>query len=192
MRSLSAKNTTSFKSLSKNSSRPISAKKLKPYLLRGLASINSDESLLIRLRPVNVRIDKERLFEENMSLKIELNKTKEELTKSNTKVYQLERDIYKTNEAKLNGKRKNETNVSLSDQKTHLINSLKQKIKELRQESNEKTEEISKLKKTLKHTTVLELKTELKTYQNECTRIRNSLSELMKQSESRQDEKNQA
>ncbi|CAG9328157.1 unnamed protein product [Blepharisma stoltei] len=176
----------------KSSSRPISATYHSATRPKGLSTYKSDDSLLYRLRPVVVNIDKETLYEENMSLKLETNKLKEDLIRATTKVSMLEKELNRVNERAKNMKQKNEILPFMESKKVHLVPSLKETIKELRHEIKTRIEETEKLKRSLKYTNFLEMETEIKAFSDESTRLRHHLSEILKQKDILQNERIQA
>ena len=79
----------------------------------------TDLTMIARIKPRRVAIDKERLYEENMALKLRSNKLIEELVKLRTKLIQTEKELNK----------KEDTGDHLKLTKpVHLINCLKSSI----------------------------------------------------------------
>ena len=136
-----------------------------------------DYSILSRLKPRRVNIDKERLYEENMALKLKNNALHEELIRLRTKVSQVEKELSK----------KEDLNEHLQVLKpVHLVNSLKSAIKDLKNEIQQKNDEISKIRKNIKSTKINEIELEVQAYIDECTRLRHHLEEIMRQRDSPQ------
>ena len=151
--------------------RPITAKH-PPINLRKERNKNSDFSILTRLKPRRVNIDKERLYEENMALKLRNNGLSEDLIRLRTRMSQVEKELNK----------KEEQNDHFQVLKpAHLINSLKSSIKDLKSEIQQKNEEIGRLKKNIKSTKINEIELEVQAYIDECTRLRHHLEEIMRQ-----------
>lgn len=63
---------------------------------------------------------------------------------------------------------------------SHITQSLKNHVKELKADLKKKDEEINKIKKSLKSTNIQELEVEMKLYVDECTRLRHMLEEAYK------------
>ena len=60
-----------------------------------------------------------------------------------------------------------------------MTSNLKKQVKEARQQVHEKDEELIKIKKEIKSTKLQELDLELRTYMDECLRLRHMLEETM-------------
>lgn len=152
--------------------RPISAKKT------GISPVKRPETYLnSRIRPNQTNMDKERLYEENMSLKMQINAYKSELINTKTRLKQLEKE----------NKRQNEEieEISCYDKTPahkyiRLTNALRKSIKDLRIECKQRDDEISRLKKHIKITKITELETEIITFRDECLRLKHNLEELLK------------
>lgn len=116
-------------------------------------------------------INRERLYEDNLTLKMKSNLLQEENTKLRTKINQIEKNLNK----------KEDPDVSLFrvGSKTHLIPNLKQTIKDLKDQIKIKEEEIAILRKNPKSTKLSEVEIEMQTYIDECTRLRHHLEEIM-------------
>ena len=128
--------------------------------------------LIGKLRPNKISIDKERLYIENMELKVKNNDLAEHLTKYKAKILQLEREKIKKEDS------------PISNQNSHsnyLVKLLKKNIKDLKVEVSLKDEEILKHKKNIKLTKIFEIELEMKAYIDECTRLRHHLEESLKQ-----------
>lgn len=66
-------------------------------------------------------------------------------------------------------------------QETFLVMSLKKQVKELRTETTKKDEELEVLRKNIKNTKVTETDVEMKTYKEECSRLRSLIDDMVKQ-----------
>lgn len=157
--------------------RPISAKK-------NLISVGSkvafkpqpDAYLLSRLKPTYIHMDKERLYEDNMALKLALNAFQSENIRIRTKITQLEREIAKKDDLieEISANEKTPGHKYI-----HLVNNLKQAIKETKLDLKAKEEEITKLKRNIKSSRISELEVEIQTYVDECTRLTKIAEDLM-------------
>jgi hypothetical protein len=131
-----------------------------------------DSSVLTRLKPRRITMDKERLYEENMALKLKNNNLLQEILKLRTKVAQVEREL---------AKKEDTTETSQFSKPAHMINNLKSAVKELKCEVSVKDEEIHRLRKNIKSTKLNEIELEVQAYIDECTRLRHHLEEIMRQ-----------
>ena len=120
---------------------------------------------LSRLLPRNINQDKEKLFEENMRLKLQSNDILGENIQLRTRVKKLESRKHKYDQ---------------SEPGLALVASLKQNIKELKVKLGEKEEEVHSLRKNIRTCKLDELEMEIKTYQEECSRLTSHLNEFMK------------
>ena len=57
--------------------------------------------------------------------------------------------------------------------------SLKKQIKDLKTDNQKKEEELEMIRKNIKNTKAVEIEMEIKSYKDECTRLRHKLEELM-------------
>ena len=159
------------------SKRPATAKQNPLNLRKDKTKLTRDFSILTRLKPRGINIDKERLYEENMALKLRNNCLSEELIKLKTRISHAEKEL----------NRKDEQNDQFQTLKpTHLINRLKLSIKDLKVEIQQKNEDISKVKRHIKATKINEIEVEIQAYIDECTRLRHHLEEIMRQRDSPQ------
>ncbi|OMJ80903.1 hypothetical protein SteCoe_18763 [Stentor coeruleus] len=172
LRPVSAKASELYKS-----KRPITSKHLPINLRRERTKKLVDYSILTRLKPRRVNIDKERLYEENMALKLKNNNLHEDITRLRTKINQIEKEL---------NKREDQNEHTQHIKPAHLINSLKSTIKDLKSEINSKNDEIIKLKRNIRSTKINEIELEVQAYIDECTRLRHHLEEIMKQRETPQ------
>jgi len=167
------------------STRPVSASRYFPASKSGSLHkmkrpLYPDPATLSKLKPRRIAIDKERLYEETLALKMESNFFKEENTRLRTKMLHMEREIDRKDgfleDLKSTSK---ERSFNSSFQSSHLIASLKTSIKELRQELRAKEEETLKAKRDVRISRLNELEVELQAYIDECTRLRHHLEEVM-------------
>jgi hypothetical protein len=127
--------------------------------------------LVSKLKPQNVSMEKERLYIENISLKVTNNELKDLITKYKAKTAQLEKEIQKKNDGIV---------LSNSNCNTYLVKILKQNIKDLRAEIQNKDMELHKYRQNMKLSKYLELELEVKAYMDECTRLRHYLEEVLR------------
>lgn len=166
--------------------RPVSARKqaLLNRRSRLLAQKDSEGSFLVRLKPRQIPMDKERLYEENMSLKFKNNTMKDDMVKLRTKINQLDREVARKDE--LLGEFKGARGPTGAVNKLRIVTGLKGNIRDLRAELQARDSEISKLRKNIKNSRNEELAVELKTYSEECTRLTHHLQEVMRDKDSDQ------
>jgi Ca2+-binding EF-hand superfamily protein len=124
----------------------------------------AEVNLLQKLKPRQVTIEKERLYEENLELKLISNNLKEENLKLKTKIQQMEKEI--------NKKEENEEKHAYSIKPPNLVANFKSKIKDLKNQLREKTEEIEKLTKNIKSSKIFEQEKEISAYVEECSRLK--------------------
>lgn len=113
--------------------------------------------------PKKILTDKEGLYEENISLKIYINRLEDDILKLKTKL-QVQKKFL----------RNSEKNSNQENQLFHL----RKIIKDLESKLGDKNEENDKLKKNLKITKSHELETELKVYQEQCSKLNYYLQEV--------------
>ena len=157
--------------------RPTSAKRNFNTIASKFSKIQADNQLLSRLKPTYILMDKERLYEENMALKLEINGYKVENMRIRTKLTQIEKEILKKDELI---EEIGNHDRSPGRKYVRLVSSLKQNIKEIKQESKTKEEELTKLKKNMRSSKISELEIEIQTYMDECVRLKHSMEELMR------------
>ena len=128
-------------------------------------------------------MDKEQLYEETLSLKMEVNFFKEQNIRLKTKLQQTEKELGKKEDFldEIHMNTKEPSTISNS----HLVGSLKHSIKELKNELKQREEDIDKLKRDTKVSRVNELEVELQAYTDECTRLRHHIEEVMLQLQQR-------
>ena len=144
---------------------------------------HSGSRSLARLRPRHISMDKEQLYEETLSLKMEVNFFKEQNVRLKTRLQQTEKELGKKEEFldEIHMNAKEHTGVANS----HLVGNLKHSIKELKIELKQREDDIEKLKRDTKVSRVNELEIELQAYIDECTRLRHHTEELMLQLQQR-------
>eukprot|EP01022_Parablepharisma_sp_SALTPOND_P025583 TRINITY_DN5_c0_g1_i1.p1 TRINITY_DN5_c0_g1~~TRINITY_DN5_c0_g1_i1.p1 ORF type:complete len:942 (-),score=200.59 TRINITY_DN5_c0_g1_i1:2152-4977(-) len=144
--------------------------------------------------PKNILHDKEHLYEESLHLKKSMNLLKVENTQLKTKVLQTEKEMAKKDKEikelldRLNTPSAGFYNVVREPipKKTvktsaHLVMGLKKRISEVQKENKTLKDGLQTLKKSLKMTTTQELESEIKTYAEECTRLRKMLEEVIQE-----------
>ena len=159
------------KRLKKNQTRPITPPKQSIPFTKPQKP--SESTFLSKTRQRIIISDKEKLYEENLSLKQKINNLTEELLKLKTKIFQIEKE--------LNRKDDFEEKIPVGSSSHHLLKKLKLIIKDLKTQAAEKDQEIENLKKSLKLSRVTEIEIEMKAYIDECTRLKHHLEEIMKQ-----------
>lgn len=166
----------SIKTPKRHFSRLHTGNKVKKSLLKEKNTI-----LIEKLRPNRIIIDKERLYIENMQLKLRNNELAENIIKYKARFLQLQRE-----------KQKKEDNPMPNlTQSSYLVKLLKQTIKELKSELQNKDIEIAKQKRNIKLSKYLEMELELKTYADECTRLKHYLEEILLEKDQTLKEKDQ-
>lgn len=143
---------------------------------------------LNRLRPKKVKAEKEQLYEEALHLKMSTNALKDENVRLKTKLRMYERELDEKEDMinQLFNQKDISTIGSLGKKlnkrkfESHLTSNLKRQVRELKQQISDKNEEITILKKDIKSTRLSELDLELRTYMDECLRLRHLLEEAMR------------
>ena len=140
---------------------------------KGRKTIQKEKNtqLVEKLRPNKIIMDKERLYIENMQLKIKNNELQEDIVKYKARFFQLQKEKQKKDEAP-------SQNYS---QNSFLVRLLKQNIRDLKNELHSKDMLINKQKKSMKLTNSLEMELEIKAYIDECTRLKHYLEEIIKE-----------
>eukprot|EP00347_Sterkiella_histriomuscorum_P007882 403347201 len=147
-----------------------------------------------RLRPKNLVLDRERLFDDAIKQKITANFLKDENLKLKTKVHILEGEMQKKEKfideliqqqdsyqiGGVGGPIIQSAKIGLPRTSTHLTLNLKRKIRELQYEVSQKIDEIELMKKNVRSTRLTEIEIENKMYIDECTRLRHQLEEVIK------------
>ena len=103
-----------------------------------------------------------------MALKLALNAFQSENVRIRTRITQLERELSKKDDIieEISAHEKTPGHKYL-----HLVNNLKQSLKETKVEIREKEEEIGKLRRHIKSTRIAELEVEIQAYVEECSRL---------------------
>ncbi|CAG9323322.1 unnamed protein product [Blepharisma stoltei] len=167
-----------LKNVNRKPARPITAtKKIFPVWQKPVPNKEAEPIMLAKLRPKNIQMDKERLYDENIALKMKVNSLTEDVILLRTRISQLERDIGKKEifiDQKSPTEKPNSKNV-------HLITNLKQNVKELRSELQTKETELISLRKNTKTSRIMELEAEVQAYVDECTRLKHHIEDLLHQ-----------
>jgi hypothetical protein len=162
-------------------------------------SPNKKNSSIVRIKSANPNYyDREKLYEENLKFKNDINKFKEILNLQKKENYNLELEINKKD--KIIEEMANETQISISNQiyrsndiftqkntsfmkanESKLLINMKRQFKELKRELNSKKDELENLKKTLKITKFNELTIENKIILEESAKLKNLLEISQKQ-----------
>jgi hypothetical protein len=194
-----------MKALETENHRPISAfnkmtnsrKNLLPRLTSANSGINNSKSPHLSRIKSAIPYDKEKLYEENLILKNELNKIKQEYNVKKKENYILESELSKkdkmledmaidTQTSMINHIENmndlyNQNKLLTRATETHLIINLKKQFKEVKRELTNKKEEFDNLKKTLKNTKVNELTTENKILFEENSKLKGLYESALKQ-----------
>ena len=120
-------------------------------------------------RAKSILIEKEKLYEENLHLKLLSNELVEENIKLKTRIQQNENDFKRNSEKYSNKEFKGSSLMML----------LKLKVKELKERNSEISLEYNRLKNSMRATRVSELEKEAKQYFNECWRLKKLLEEAV-------------
>lgn len=157
--------------------RVLSDPKLLPSHSAGLykykhAQPQPDANYLLKTRPKNISIDKERLYEENILYKHMLNNLTEENMKLKTRLSQIEKE----NQERMLF---NSISVVKSKPQTHLIENLKSTVKELKSDLKMQTVNFEELKRSVRVTKMNEVSEVLKQYENECMRLKRLLEDIL-------------
>ena len=135
-------------------------------------------------RPRSYTRDADTLIHDKMLLKEANHKLKDENLKLKTKVQFLDKEIDRrdkfveiTINANKNSLRPKQTNIII---KTSLVNSLKRKYRECKEEMKSLQSELEKHNKDKKTTTIKELEANVQVLTDEWTRLRNMLTEALK------------
>ena len=158
--------------------RPSSATRGQDNLNRVPSHYEPDPAVLARLKPRSITLEKERLYEDALTLKMQLNLVKEENIKLRTRIQQMDKERLRREELFEDSHNKDQFYGKTASSQ-HLVNSLKLAIKDLKTELGDKEEELKALRKNLKSTKVTEIEIEVQAYIDECTRLRHHLEEVM-------------
>lgn len=121
------------------------------------------------LLPKNSGLDKDKLYLENIGLKQQVHSLESQKTKFKTKINKLEHGI---SEKKIITSEQN-CNFAPGKKYLNLANSLKETVKAASENLKSKEIEIESLKKKRKNCQISELESELKSYMDECVRLKN-------------------
>ncbi|CAG9331704.1 unnamed protein product [Blepharisma stoltei] len=140
-----------------------------------------DQTYLAKIRPKHIQIDKEKLYEENLVYKHMINSLSEENTKLKTKISQMEHDMQEKNFSRIEALPYSYVPLNNPKPKSqfHLIENLKNSVKELRNELQIRNTEYEELKRSARITKMNEISEELKQYTNECMRLKRLMDELL-------------
>ena len=141
------------------------ALKAKKFLAKDRNSPISNKS-----KPKKASVERERLSIENMELKLKINELGQTLMRYKAKIINLERDKNRRSEASI---------IENPSSSSFLVNLLKKTIKDLKSELSNKESEITRFKKSLKYTKIVEMELEIKAYIDECTRLKHHLEEVL-------------
>lgn len=141
-----------------------------------------------KLKPKKVHAEKERLYEDALKLKIQSNSYKSENVKLKTQVKILEREVLSKEDMlqEMFNQKDISTIGSLGKKinkrkfESHLTSNLKRQVRELKATIQDKNGEVDGLKRDIKSTKIQELDLELRTYMDECMRLRHMLEENMR------------
>ena len=141
-----------------------------------------------KLRPRKVKAEKEQLYEEALQLKMSSNALKDENTKLKTKIRMYERELDEKedminqlfNQKDISTIGSLGTKINKRKFESHLTYNLKRQVKELKHQLSDKNDEVASLKKDIKSTKLTELDLELRTYMDECLRLRHLLEEAVR------------
>jgi hypothetical protein len=128
-----------------------------------------------RTRPTRFIKDKEGLYDDAIKLKKAYNDLKNDNTKYRTRIKKLEAEIMnqrKEMDEYIMSQKQGRLDYGLNNsyaknQGSHITQALKNQIKELRNDNKKKTEEITKINRSLKATNIQELEVEMKLYVDE-------------------------
>lgn len=176
--------------------RPMSASTMAKSSRNGHTIITSQSSKMNfdasnidirRIKPKKVRGEKERLYEDALKMKIQNNQTSSINVRLKTQVTKLEKECQEKD--MMINELINQKDISLIGRigqkvnkrkfESYLTTSLKKQIKELKGVTKDKDLEIGELRKNIKITRMQEMDWELRTYMDECVRLRAQLEEIM-------------
>lgn len=169
------RSSNNFQNLQMNKGNPVDLKPI-PNNSGNLYKIRSgpilpDTRHSSKLCPKKIPSDKERLYEENINLKQMYNYINDENIKLKTRILQLEKNSDQL--------KQQDPGTSTNSKPTHLLESLKQNIRDLKTEIKVKNKEIDDLKRYVKYTKLQELEGESLQYSNECIRLKRIIDELL-------------
>lgn len=168
-----------------------------PYMLSFANIANKDKDKeRIRIKSaskvhiVGDILEKEKLLENNIHLKSNLNFLNKELTFAKSEVYKRDMELNKQNkiisdiyiDSQKNNINSNADIKLLSKVKeSNFIANMKRQYKELKKQFHEKELEIENLKKTMKMTRIKEIQSECQTYIEEIKKLRTNLENVIQQ-----------
>jgi hypothetical protein len=142
-----------------------------------------------RLKPRRIDQDKEKLYEQVIKYKMQMNIFKKENLKLRTQLKFSEKeqnerediieDLVNNNEVTTIGRLGNVVNNKKKSE-SYLTTALKRQIKDLKVSLKDKEDEILSFKKNFKNTKINELDIELRSYMDECLRLRHLLEDTVK------------
>lgn len=142
-----------------------------------------------RMKPRRINQEKERLYEQVIKLKVQMNSFKSENLKLRTQLKFMEKEEYakegiienlaSNNEVTTIGRLGNIINNKKMTE-SYLTTALKRQVKDLKQLIKEREDEIISYKKNFKSTKINELDIELRSYMDECLRLRHLLEDTVK------------
>lgn len=139
--------------------------KAKKFLVK-----DRNSPLVTKTKPKKFLMEREQLYVENMELKLKNNELNKVLIKYKAKIINLERGKNKKSDL---------TMIENPSNSSFLVHLLKKTIKDLKAELENKDQEISRYKKSLKYTKIVEMELEIKAYIDECTRLKHHLEEIL-------------
>jgi hypothetical protein len=141
-----------------------------------------------RMKPKRITQEKEKLYEQTLKFKIQMNSFKDENIKLRTRLKFLEKEQYQkegiiedlanNNEITTIGRLGSVGNKKKSE--SYLATALKRQIKDLKTSLKDKEDEIVAYKKNFRNTKITELDIELRSYMDECLRLRHLLEDTIK------------
>lgn len=141
-----------------------------------------------RMKPNKITEEKEKLYEQAIRFKMQMNSFKDENVRLRTRLKFLEKDSSKkegiiedlmnNNEVTTIGRLG--TAMTKKKSESYLVTVLKRQIRDLKVSLREKDEELVSAKKNFKSTKISELDIELRSYMDECLRLRHLLEDTIK------------
>jgi len=128
--------------------------------------------------PKNIHVEKEKLYEDTLHLKQNINNLKEENLKLKTKNLNLERENAKM--VKAMEKMGSYTTQYGKQPESALVVALKKQVKDMKEELKIRIDELEVMKRSTKFTKVQELEIELKAYMDENIRLKSAFEELQR------------
>lgn len=146
------------------------------------------EAEVQKLRPRVVLQERERLYDDVMKQRMATNNLRDENTKLRTRLHMTENELTRKDkmidellQAQQDSQAGNlKFGRGAKQDSHHLILNLKRKVREQHLELQVKNDEVELLKRNIKNTRTHETELEIKTYMDECVRLRNNLEEVIK------------